>query len=148
MPASAPHARARGLRRDQTDAEALLWSRLRAGSLDGAKFRRQFPIGNFIADFCCRKQGLVIELDGSQHMEPRRRISDEKRSQLMAARGYRVLRFWDTEVLTNLDGVLEAIFEALRQPSPGERFADANARRPLPGQGEVQNKTAGECARG
>jgi very-short-patch-repair endonuclease len=68
-PRKVPHHRARNLRRDQTDAEANLWSRLRNGQLSDAKFRRQFPIGVFIADFCCPSRRLVIELDGGQHAE-------------------------------------------------------------------------------
>lgn len=106
-----PHQRARLLRREQTDAEGRLWSRLRAGQLYGFKFRRQFPIGNFIVDFCCRERKLVIEVDGGQHAVER--LADLKREKLLAARGYRVLRFWNHDVLTNTEGVLEKIIEVL-----------------------------------
>jgi very-short-patch-repair endonuclease len=106
-----PHDRARELRRSQTAAEARLWSRLRNGQLDGFKFRRQFAISDFIADFCCRQRKLVIEVDGGQHYEEREK--DVWRERLLAARGYRVLRFWNDEVLKNTEGVLEKIREAL-----------------------------------
>ena len=116
MKASPIHDYARHLRRDQTDAEARLWYRLRERRLEGFRFRRQFPIGNFIVDFCCRDQWLVVEVDGSQHME--REAADRGRSELIEARGYRVLRFWNSDVLSNLDGVLEQILGALTTPSP------------------------------
>ena len=90
-----------------TDAQAKLWSRLRDSQLLGVKFRRQVPIGNFIADFCCRNQKLVVEVDGSQHAE--RVAQDAARTRLIAERGYTVLRFWDNEVLIDIEGVLEAI---------------------------------------
>ncbi len=105
--------RARGLRRRQTDAEAKLWQHLRAERLGSFKFRRQFPIGNFIADFCCKEGRLVIELDGGQHGEPDGMARDARRTLALEAWGYRVIRFWDNEVLQNLDGVLQRILEAL-----------------------------------
>lgn len=111
-----PHTRARRLRRDQTDAELLLWQQLRARRFLGFKFRRQFPIDRFIVDFCSPHSGLVIELDGGQHVDARRK--DDWRTAILARRGYRVLRFWDSEVLTNIDGVMLAILDALGAPSP------------------------------
>ncbi len=108
-----PHVRARQLRRDETEAEAKLWARLRNAGLNGAKFRRQFPIGEFIADFCCSKRRLVIELDGGQHAEQVQR--DEWRSALLAQHGYRVVRFWNEEIIDNLDGVLERTLEELKR---------------------------------
>jgi very-short-patch-repair endonuclease len=110
-PRRIPHLRARNLRHDQTDAEAKLWARLRGGQLEGLKFRRQFPVGQFIADFCCPQCLLIIELDGGQHAE--QRSADEWRSRILSERGYRVLRFWNDEVLTSIDGVLEQIVAAL-----------------------------------
>jgi len=83
--------RARELRRAQTDAEKKLWSRLRSAQLHGGRFRRQFPIGPFFADFCAPKEFLIIELDGSQHMEMVDR--DEQRTKYLEGLGYRVLRF-------------------------------------------------------
>lgn len=108
--------RARALRRHQPDAERKLWSRLRDRQLQGAKFRRQHPVGRYVVDFCCPERGLVIELDGSQHAEQVQ--ADNERSAVLAAHGYRVLRFWDNEVLVDTDSVLEAIARALADPHP------------------------------
>jgi adenine-specific DNA-methyltransferase len=99
--------RARQLRRDQTDAEQVLWGRLRDRQLCDAKFRRQHPIGPFIADFCCPQRKLIVEMDGGQHAEAL--AADQKRSRFLENQGYRVLRFWDHEVLTHTDAVLERI---------------------------------------
>jgi len=106
--------RARTLRKSLTDVENKLWSQLRGRQVSGVKFRRQQPIGPFIVDFCCVERGLVVELDGSQHAE--RNAADERRTRLIERSGYRVLRFWDNEVLSNLCGVLERISEALEDP--------------------------------
>jgi len=108
-----PHHRARRLRRDQTDAEKKLWAHLRAGRLGEFRFRRQFPIGNFITDFACPRARLVIELDGGQHLD--QASKDAWRTSLIEQRGYNVIRFWDPEVLTDIDGVLQRIDEALRR---------------------------------
>ena len=81
MKASPIHDYARQLRRGQTDAEARLWYRLRERRLQGFRFRRQFPIGNFIVDFCCREQRLLVEVDGGQHME--QEAADRSRSELI-----------------------------------------------------------------
>jgi len=110
--------RARNLRRRQTDAEARLWQQLRARRLEPYKFRRQFPIGSFIADFSCKERRLVIELDGGQHAEPEEIAKDRRRTLALEAWGYRVIRFWDNEVLQNMEGVVEAILETLRETSP------------------------------
>jgi very-short-patch-repair endonuclease len=109
-------SRARKLRRNLTDVENKLWSQLRARQFSGVKFRRQHPIGPFIVDFCCIERGLAVELDGSQHAE--RNAADERRTRLIERSGYRVLRFWDNEVLSNLYGVSERISEALEDPRP------------------------------
>jgi very-short-patch-repair endonuclease len=104
--------RARRLRRDSTDAERRLWYRLRARQVDGAKFVRQEPIGPYVADFICREQRLVVEVDGGQHAtDPR----DAVRHGWLRERGYRVLRFWNHDVLANTEGVLEAIAATLRE---------------------------------
>ena len=109
------------LRANMTDAERKLWSHIRDRQLLGFKFVRQLPIGPFIADFACREADLVIELDGGQHAE---NVRDEQRTVVLAEHGYGVLRFWNGDVLTNIDGVLEAIAEHLaKAPSPGLRFA-------------------------
>jgi very-short-patch-repair endonuclease len=104
--------RARRLRRAQTDAEMALWRRLKSQQLDGLKFRRQFPIGNYIADFCCRECKLVIELDGGQHADPLMLPRDRYRTKKIEERGYSLIRFWDNEVLTNIEEVLQAILSA------------------------------------
>jgi very-short-patch-repair endonuclease len=97
-------------------AEKKLWNSLRGKQLEGFHFRRQFPIGAFSVDFCCRDRRLVIELDGSQHANPTGIAEDNERTALISMRGYRVMRFWNEEVLTNLEGVVEAILIELRQP--------------------------------
>jgi adenine-specific DNA-methyltransferase len=103
---------ARRLRREQTDAERKLWSRLRDRRLGGAKFRRQHPIGPYIADFCCPEARLVIELDGGQHGV--HRDDDRRRTAFLTQQGYRVLRFWNNQVLQEPEAVLSRLAEALR----------------------------------
>ena len=102
---------ARKLRRDQTDAEKLLWSRLRSRQLEDAKFVRQFPIGPYVADFACRSLMLVIELDGGQHAD---NPADAARTKIIESFGYRLIRFWNNDVLSNPDGVLEVIAREVR----------------------------------
>ncbi len=97
--------RARELRQRMTEAEKLLWSSLRRRSL-GIKFRRQVPVGPFIVDFLCVQARLVIEIDGGQHLG---NSSDADRSRWLEKQGYRVLRFWNHDVLKNLEGVVERI---------------------------------------
>src|SRR5260370_28059910 len=104
--------RARQMRREQTDAELVLWHHLRARRLDGLRFRRQFPLGPFITDFCCKERHLVIELDGGQHNERTEAAQDKFRTGLIEKHGYRILRFWDNEDLKNIDGVLQVITDA------------------------------------
>src|SRR5689334_23423375 len=99
--------RARELRRDATDAEAHLWFRLRNRQLLDLKFRRQRPVGNYIADFACLEIGLVIELDGGQHAE--QLAYDVQREEDMKALGLHTLRFWNNEVLTQTEAVMEKI---------------------------------------
>lgn len=102
---------ARKLRRDMTDAERRLWLHLRANQMDGVKFTRQFPIGDFIVDFACRSARIAIEIDGGQHSE---NLAAEERTRVIEAHGYRVIRFWNNDVLQNTDGVLIAILEELK----------------------------------
>jgi len=99
---------ARQLRSKQTDAENLLWSRLRAHRLCGLKFRRQQPIGGYVVDFLCPEKKLIVELDGGQHQEERAG-HDAVRDAWLKAEGYAVLRYWNNEVMGNLEGVLEDI---------------------------------------
>ena len=105
---------ARELRQEQTNAEKALWMRLRSRQLQGVKFRRQQPIGPYIVDFASFERKLIIEIDGGQHSEETIKERDEKRTIGLKERDYRIIRFWNNEVLTNLEGVLERIREALR----------------------------------
>ncbi|MBI4668949.1 MAG: endonuclease domain-containing protein [Elusimicrobia bacterium] len=107
---------ARALRRNPPDAELKIWYLLRDRQLGGYKFRRQFPIGPYIADFCCWKKRLIVELDGGQHAE--QADKDAQRTCYLNSQGFRVLRFWDNETLTQTHAVLEKILEALEEPSP------------------------------
>src|ERR1700736_3282578 len=103
--------RARQLRGTMTDAEVRLWICLRGEQVDGYRFRRQVAMGPYVADFVCMKTRLVIEVDGGQHAEEVQR--DERRTAWLESRGFRVLRFWNTEVLQQTEGVLETIRAAL-----------------------------------
>jgi very-short-patch-repair endonuclease len=94
------------LRGNQTDAETVLWNRIRNRQIDGYKFVRQEPIAGYICDFVCRESLLIIEVDGGQHSES---TSDAIRDRRLAEDGYRVLRFWNNDVLGNLEGVLATI---------------------------------------
>jgi very-short-patch-repair endonuclease len=102
---------ARRLRVSQTDAETVLWNRIRNCQIDGHKFARQVPIGTYICDFVCREMHIVIEVDGGQHAES---ATDAVRDAYLIAEGYRVLRFWNNDVLSNLEGVLTTIQAKLR----------------------------------
>ena len=99
--------KARSLRKNQTEAERLLWRHLRNRQLCQAKFRRQFPINPYIVDFACLELKLIIELDGGHHAE---QISyDEKRDFFLKQQGFKILRFWNNDVTGNLEGVLERV---------------------------------------
>jgi very-short-patch-repair endonuclease len=108
--------RARNLRQKQTDAEQTLWRHLRARRLQGWKFRRQHQLGSYIVDFVCPDAQLIVELDGGQHAD--QLIYDERRTLELQAMGYLVLRFWNNDVLANLEGTLEALLKALASPGP------------------------------
>ena len=105
--------RAKQLRTDQTEAEQRLWGYLRAKRLQGWKFSRQVPVGNYIVDFICDEARLVIEVDGVTHSDDHQIIYDEKRTRYLESLGYRVFRCYNTDVYQNLDGVLEGILIAL-----------------------------------
>ena len=107
--------RARGLRQDQTDAERQLWRRLRNRLLGGFKFVRQEPIGPYFADFVCREEKLVIEVDGATHSAEDECGRDERREQLLRDRGDRIVRFDNDEVYRNIQGVLDTILAALER---------------------------------
>ena len=122
-------SKAHRLRRDMTDAERKLWSVLRNRQLEGAKFRRQQPIGPFIADFVCQQHRLIVEADGGQHSES---IADDRRTAFLESKGYRVLRFWNNDILSNLDGVAGVIAAALSTPHPARALRES----PSPSGGE------------
>jgi very-short-patch-repair endonuclease len=106
-----PRDTARKLRRDQTEAEQKLWSRLCRHQLKGFQFRRQYPIGPFFADFVCLETKLIIEVDGSQHTD--QPVRDDNRSEFLRGAGYTVLRFWNYEVIGEIDQVVQRIANAL-----------------------------------
>ncbi|MDG4878446.1 endonuclease domain-containing protein [Mesorhizobium sp. WSM4935] len=105
---------ARSMRREPTEAEDRLWQELRGRRLDNIKFRRQAPIGRFVADFLCAEARLIVEIDGSQHAESRH---DQERDAELKARGFRVLRFWNDDVLKELDAVCDTIIAYVRDQS-------------------------------
>jgi very-short-patch-repair endonuclease len=115
---------AKELRAASSDAERLLWSKLRARQILNAKFRRQYPIGAYVVDFACVEHTLVIELDGGQHAE--QLDYDEARSAYLHLQEFEVFRFWNHDVLTRTDDVLQQIWTALQRPHPS----------PLPQAGE------------
>ncbi|HEY6896535.1 MAG TPA: endonuclease domain-containing protein [Rhodocyclaceae bacterium] len=121
-----PNDRARNLRKRATDTERKLWHHLRDRQIEGHKFRRQHPIGPYFADFVCIERQLIIEADGGQHAA--QADYDERRSAFLQAQGFRVLRFWDNDVLTNMDGVLEVIRLALIENTPSPCPSSASGR--------------------
>jgi len=119
--------RARKLRKNSTDTEQRLWYFLRAKRFNGYKFKRQYIIGNYIVDFICIENKLIIELDGSQHIDAIK--YDMKRTNYLIDRGYNVLRFWNNDVLQNTDGVLQEILNVLPpSPSPSPPAKNAGGR--------------------
>ena len=109
-------ANATALRKQMTDDERHLWRRLRKRQLHGFKFRRQHPVGPFIADFACLEKRLIVEVDGGQHAE--RQGDDEARTRYLKSQGFNVIRFWNNDVLGEIDSVIEVISLALC-PHPG-----------------------------
>ncbi len=107
---------ARSLRRNMTDAEKLLWRHLRMKQFECYKFRRQHPLGNYIVDFVCLEALLVLEVDGGQHAD--HSDSDAIRTQWLETKGFRVMRFWNNEVLENIEGVKFAIWNYLTEIQP------------------------------
>ena len=105
--------RRRDLRRDQTDAEKLLWQKIRNRQLHGRKFYRQYSVGPYVLDFYCPKSKLAVELDGGQHAKDDRRAYDEHRCEYLKALGIEVMRFWNNEVMTNIEGVLIEIAQRI-----------------------------------
>jgi very-short-patch-repair endonuclease len=115
---------ARNLRKNITDAEVRLWMSLRAGQLKGFKFRRQAAIGRYIVDFVCFPAKIIIEVDGSQHGEPENQSKDVRRTAWLESQGFQVLRFWNHEVMEDLEEFVELIWRKLQRvggagpPSP------------------------------
>lgn len=103
------------LRKQTTPAETKLWAYLRLMRADGVRFRRQHAIGAFIADFCAPRKKIIIELDGSQHLE--QEAYDQERTQYLESQGYKVVRFWNSDVTNNVEGVIVSIVEALEDRS-------------------------------
>ena len=111
---------ARKLRKEQTDAEKLLWSLLRDRRFCGFKFRRQYPACGYILDFYCHDAGFAVELDGGGHGLEEQRLYDDERTKILESTGIRVIRFWNNDVLNSLDAVLEELYAQLmgrRTPS-------------------------------
>lgn len=106
------HHITRMLRKNQTEHESKLWYNLRNRELQGLKFRRQYKVGRYIADFCCPSKKLVIELDGSHHAEDEYIVKDKEKQKYIESQGYKVLRFWNNDVSDDLDGVIEEILRS------------------------------------
>jgi very-short-patch-repair endonuclease len=128
---------AKALRKNFTDTERLLWKHLRAKQMEGYNFRRQEPIGSYIVDFVCQEKKTVIEVDGGQHSVERER--DFERDKWLEGQGYKVLRFWNNEVLTNIEGVLEVIRRNLKHPplTPPLKGGEGERDAPLKGGGTM-----------
>jgi very-short-patch-repair endonuclease len=108
-------ARAKELRHNPTPAEIKLWAHLRVHRMADVHFRPQHAIGNYIADFCAPRRKLIIELDGSQHLE--QQDYDAERTEFLKSKGYKVLRFWNNDVMNNMDSVLNVIWDTLNEES-------------------------------
>jgi very-short-patch-repair endonuclease len=109
---------ARALRKNLTDAERAMWAMLRGHRLNGIGFRRQYPVGPFIADFACLTAKLVIEIDGGQHFSDDGEVRDARRTAYIESHGFRVLRFTNHDILANRSGVLESIAAAVQANAP------------------------------
>ncbi len=113
-PSPLTRSRARTLRQEETPAERAMWGLLRERRLEGLKFRRQYPVGIFIVDFCCRERRLIVELDGEVHDAEPQQAWDENRDIYLQQRGFQVLRFRNEAVFNDPDLVLQRIYEAVR----------------------------------
>ena len=113
---------AKRLRRDMTDAERVLWREVRAHRFKGFKFKRQEPLDAYVVDFICHAARLIVELDGGQHAD--QRAADFERTRWLESQGFRVLRFWNNDVLANIEGVMQVMEKELCAPPPSP---------PLPG---------------
>jgi len=127
--------RARALRNSLTDAERHLWQRLRRKQINGFRFRRQVPLGRYIVDFVCFEARVIVEVDGGQHAEAA--MHDRERDRWLSSQGFRVLRFWNNDVLRETDAVIEMIERALTQPPPHPS--------PARGEGELVRGNVKSC---
>lgn len=130
-------AHAKRMRGTMTAAERALWRRLRAHRFRGLGFRRQVPIGPYVADFVCHECRLVIELDGGQHGVAGEALHDRQRTAWLAGRGFRILRFWNDEVLKNMGGALHRIEESLTDAPPSRPAALRRSDLPRKGGGSL-----------
>ena len=121
--------RARSSRRGQTDAERRLWFALRSRRLAGYKFRRQHPINGFVVDFACTRYRLIVEADGGQHAD---NPGDVRRAFILEAQGWRVLRFWNNDILSNTEGVVETILRELTKPEAPSPASGLRPEAPSP----------------
>jgi very-short-patch-repair endonuclease len=141
-------ARARDLRRAMTEAEKKLWWHLRQLPLATSHFRRQAAIGPYFADFACHKCRVVIEVDGGGHGQARQMATDRRRTAYLASRGYRVLRFWNNEVLKETEGVMTLIYEAVYQKEAPPTPDPSPPRASRVGGGEPRARSEGEESEG
>jgi len=122
-------ANARKMRKAMTDAELKLWNALRAHRLMGISFRRQMPIAGYIVDFACPAQKIIVEVDGSQHADSKR---DRNRDDMLASLGWRILRFWNDDVLRDIDGVCQHIVIATGMNVPANAMPTPYLEEPRP----------------
>jgi very-short-patch-repair endonuclease len=113
--------KARLLRRNQTEAEQILWSLLRNRAL-GCKFRRQHPIGRYIIDFVCLETKLIIEIDGGHHLDPDKSKNDKERTLWLQSQGYTILRFWNSSIIADPDSAILKVREILKSKSPSSQI--------------------------
>jgi very-short-patch-repair endonuclease len=125
--------RARGLRKESSFPERLLWSKLRNRQLAGWKFRRQHPVGPYFADFACLEVKLIVELDGDTHGEAAQQEHDRKRTAFLESEGWDVMRIWNAHLMENIDGTLDRILDCLAHR---KRLIDGAGSTPLPLAGE------------
>ncbi len=121
---------AKTLRKNQTEVEKLLWSKIRNRQIEGMKFRRQVPLNGYIVDFICYEKKIIIELDGGHHNNVYRKEYDKLRTKILKSKGFKVLRFWNSEILSNMDGTLNFIRSEVVNEKTSSRPS------PIKGEGE------------
>jgi very-short-patch-repair endonuclease len=127
--------RAKDLRQSQTEAEAFVWGELRGRRFAGFKFRRQVPIGNYIVDFVCLDRRVIVELDGGQHNEASHKKYDARRDDWLRSQGFEVLRFWNSDVFLEWEGMADGIWLVLHR-HPSRRAQRPLTPDPSPARGE------------